>query len=194
VFERGSSTSATGWFDATLATLDARPGSRSRRAASRAPTRQLGFYLLAGAPTHHNCDWAMRPDPGTRRAVATPSRAGELAALARSIGRPGAACGPVRETETGGTVDGIWERPPAWFLDRMQAALRFALRARPGSTRWTRSRRARGRGACGSRSAALTSRHARTRLNGALARELRDHRARLTKDQPLAPASTASAR
>jgi len=88
------------------------------------------MFLEAGSVVH--C-WAMGITQH-KNAVGTIKEFVNLALLTGDIGRPGAGLCPVRghSNVQGDRTMGIWERPPAWFLDALEREFGFAPPREPG--------------------------------------------------------------
>jgi molybdopterin-dependent oxidoreductase alpha subunit len=80
------------------------------------------------------CCWAMGLTQH-RNAVDTIQEVANLFLLGGHLGRPGAGACPVRghSNVQGDRTMGIWEKPPAAFLDRLQAEFGFAPPREPGA-------------------------------------------------------------
>ncbi|HEY6881351.1 MAG TPA: FdhF/YdeP family oxidoreductase [Polyangiales bacterium] len=133
VFDRTFLAQHSAGVDAYLATLDATPWPRIERESGL--SRALIEQMATSIATRSNiiACWAMGLTQH-RRAVATIRELVNVLLLRGSVGRAGAGVCPVRghSNVQGDRTMGIWERPPAAFLDRLGQRFGFAPPRAPG--------------------------------------------------------------
>ncbi len=126
VFDRAFLDQKTHGLDGYLATLDATEWAQVERESGLARAQVQELAALMAERDNIICCWAMGLTQHTR-AVATIREVVDVLLLRGSIGRPGAGVCPVRghSNVQGDRTMGIWEKPPAWFLDHLEERFGF---------------------------------------------------------------------